>query len=97
MIRGLAFFAEMLAKAGGDAGRAFAAYNGGWNGTAGGWDTWKHETQRYYLWSTGILAELQQGKAESDTLGQWLRAGGASLCRQAEARLGLAAHWSEGQ
>jgi hypothetical protein len=91
-MRGLAYFAERLVQTGGDVGRAFAGYNGGQRAAASSWDQWAHETQRYYLWSTGIVTEIEAGKAESETLGKWLRAGGASLCAQAEGRLATAAH-----
>lgn len=86
-MRGLAFFAEVLAKTGNDVGRAFAAYNGGWNGTAGGWDTWKPETQRYYVYTTGMMADIAQNDGQAEALGQWLGAGGFALCNQAAARL----------
>jgi soluble lytic murein transglycosylase-like protein len=86
-MRGLGFLAEVLGKAGGETGRAFAAYNGGWGGTSGSRETWKAETQRYHRWATGIYAELETGP-ESTTLAHWLNAGGASLCHQAESRLG---------
>lgn len=87
--RGLAYLAARLVQTNGDVGRAFAGYNGGHGAAATSWDNWAHETQRYYVWSTGIYAEAQQGLSESPTLQQWMVAGGASLCRQAAQRLGL--------
>lgn len=87
--RGLSYFVERLQQTGGDIGRAFAGYNGGHRAAATTWDNWPNETQRYYTWTTGIYNEIQQGLNPSPTLQQWLQAGGASLCNQAAARLGL--------
>jgi soluble lytic murein transglycosylase-like protein len=87
--RGLNYFVERLAQTNGDIGRAFAGYNGGHVAAGSNWDNWAHETQRYYVWSTGIYSDIQQGLTESPTLQQWMQAGGASLCRQAADRLGL--------
>jgi len=83
--RGLAYFAERLVQTNGDIGRAFAGYNGGHVAAAADWDQWAAETRAYYRWSTGILADIDAGLAESPTLQAWLAAGGASLCRQAAA------------
>lgn len=87
--RGMNYFVERLSQTNGDIGRAFAGYNGGHVAAAGGWDDWVHETQRYYVWSTGIYEDIQAGQAQSETVQEWLQAGGASLCRQAAGRLGL--------
>lgn len=87
--RGLAYFVERLAQTGGDVGRAFAGYNGGQMAAASSWSDWYPETQRYFVWSTGIYEEIQSGAQQSQTLQKWLHAGGASLCRQAAARLDL--------
>lgn len=87
--RGLNYFADRLVQTNGDVGRAFAGYNGGHVAAAGSWDSWANETQRYYVWSTGIYADAKAGSSESGTLQQWLAAGGASLCQQAAGRLGL--------
>ena len=87
--RGLAYFAERLKQTGGDVGRALAGYNGGQRAAASHWEQWPAETQRYYVWSTGIYEEARNGSAASPTLQEWLEAGGASLCRQAAARLEL--------
>ena len=86
--RGLAYFVERLQQTAGDVGRAFAGYNGGHVAAAGSWDSWLPETQRYYIWTTGIYGDVQQG-ADSSTLQRWLQSGGASLCRQASQRLGI--------
>lgn len=88
--RGLNYLRERLTQTSGDYGRAFAGYNGGHVAAGSSWDYWAAETQRYYIWSKGIYDEVSQGLTESQTLQQWLAAGGASLCRQAASRLGLA-------
>lgn len=88
--RGMAYLALGMEQTGGDVNRTFAGYNGGHGTAARSWDTWPAETQRYYVWSTGIYQDAAAGSASSERLEQWLNAGGASLCRQAAARLGLA-------
>ena len=87
--RGLAYFVERLQQTSGDVGRAFAGYNGGHGAAAAGWDNWLPETQRYYVWTTGIYGDIQHGNNENPTLQRWLQAGGASLCQQAAQRLGM--------
>lgn len=87
--RGLAYFVDRLNQTNGDIGRAFAGYNGGHVAAGTSWDNWAAETQRYYVWSTGIYNDIISGATESETLSQWLQAGGASLCRQAAQRLGI--------
>lgn len=87
--RGLNYYVERLQQTSGDVGKAFAGYNGGHGAAGSSWDAWPHETQRYYVWSTGIYGDIQNGLSESPTLQEWLQAGGASLCNQAAQRLGL--------
>jgi hypothetical protein len=87
--RGLRYFADRLVQTNGDIGRAFAGYNGGHVAAAASWDSWANETQRYYLWSTGIYSDIMSGGNTSETLDRWLAAGGAGLCQQAAARLGI--------
>lgn len=87
--KGLKYFSDRLVQTSGDVGRAFAGYNGGHVAAGTTWDNWAAETQRYYTWSTGIYADAAAGSATSETLNQWLAAGGAGLCRQASQRLGL--------
>ena len=87
--RGMAYLALGMQQTGGDSSRTFAGYNGGHGTAARSWDTWPAETQRYYVWATGIYGDAVNGGGTSETLDQWLAAGGASLCRQAAARLGL--------
>ena len=88
-LRGINYFAERLVQTDGNIGLAFAGYNGGHVAAAGGWDDWVPETQRYFIWSTGIFNDIESGLTESPTLQKWMAAGGASLCQQASARLGL--------
>lgn len=87
--RGLGFYVEMLALTEGHVGMAFAGYNGGHVAAQGSWDGWAEETRRYYRWGSGIYYDAASGLEDSPTLHDWLAAGGASLCRQAAARLGL--------
>ena len=87
--RGLKYFADRLVQTNGDVGRAFAGYNGGHVAAGSSWDSWANETQRYYLWSTGIYGDIMAGGETSPTLERWLAAGGAGLCRQAASRLGI--------
>jgi soluble lytic murein transglycosylase-like protein len=87
--RGLAYLALGMEQTGGDTGRSFAGYNGGHGTAARAWETWPAETQRYYVWSTGIYEDAVAGSGTSETLNEWLAAGGAGLCQQASARLGL--------
>lgn len=87
--RGMAYLALGMEQTGGDTSRTFAGYNGGHGTAARAWETWPAETQRYYVWSTGIYKDAVAGSGTSETLNQWLAAGGAGLCQQAAARLGL--------
>lgn len=82
-MRGMLYLKERLAQTGGNVGQAFAGYNGGHVAAGSGWDQWAHETQRYFIWATGIYADAQAGLSESPTLNEWLAAGGNSLCVQA--------------
>lgn len=87
--RGMAYLALGMQQTSGDTSRTFAGYNGGHGTAARSWETWPAETQRYYVWSTGIYEDAVAGSATSETLNEWLAAGGASLCQQASARLGI--------
>ena len=88
-MRGMSYFVDRLAQTNGDVGRAFAGYNGGHVAAGTSWDNWAAETQRYYVWSSGLYKDAKSGLVESPTLQQWMAAGGAGLCRQAAGRLGL--------
>ena len=87
--RGMAYLAQGMQLTSGDTGLSFAGYNGGHGTAAKGWAAWPNETQRYYTWATGIYKDAAAGSATSETLNQWLAAGGAGLCQQAAARLGI--------
>jgi soluble lytic murein transglycosylase-like protein len=87
--RGLNYFLGRMKQTGGDVGLSFAGYNGGHVAAGTTWEHWAAETQRYYVWTTGIFQDVNSNQAESETLQRWLQAGGASLCQQAAARLGL--------
>ena len=78
--RGLSYFSRAIELAGGDLRLAFAGYNGGHGVIQIDPKDWYSETKRYVYWSTGILADLHQGKTESPHLQEWLNSGGASLC-----------------
>lgn len=69
--------------------RTFAGYNGGHGSVLGSYSYWAYETQRYYIWTTGLWEDAQSGVQESETLTAWLAAGGISLCQSAESRLGI--------
>ncbi len=87
--RGLNYFLGRMQQTGGNLGLSFAGYNGGHVAAGTTWEHWAAETQRYYVWTTGIYQDATADQQESETLGRWLQAGGASLCRQAAQRLGL--------
>jgi soluble lytic murein transglycosylase-like protein len=87
--RGMNYLAERLVQTGGDVGKAFAGYNGGHVAAGSNWNSWANETQRYFVWSTGIYEDAKAGLSESPTLQQWYAAGGTSLCQQAATRLNL--------
>lgn len=89
-LRGLGYLSDSLKSADGHAGLALAGYNGGHNLIYRSYETWPYESQRYYRWGSGIYREASAGWDSSPTLAAWLAAGGASLCEQAEAYLGLA-------
>ncbi|VAW43639.1 hypothetical protein MNBD_CHLOROFLEXI01-1069 [hydrothermal vent metagenome] len=87
--RGMNYLTERLVQTNGDVGKAFAGYNGGHVAAGGSWDSWANETQRYFVWSTGIYEDAKAGLTQSPTLQQWYAAGGTSLCQQAATRLNL--------
>lgn len=87
--RGMNYFAERLVQTAGDVGKAFAGYNGGHVAAGSSWENWAAETQRYYVWATGIYEDAKAGLTDSPTLQEWYAAGGASLCQQAANRLNL--------
>lgn len=88
--RGLGYLKQSIEKFGADPGLALAGYNGGISGASRPQNQWAKETIDYKYWGENIYADALAGNAESPTLEEWLAAGGASLCAQAEQR---AAGW----
>lgn len=85
--RGLNYLSQSLQNFAGNAGLALAGYNGGINGAGRPQDQWAQETVDYKYWGENIYADAAAGQASSAVLDEWLAAGGASLCAQAERRL----------
>ncbi|GAB4511993.1 MAG: hypothetical protein OHK0046_10860 [Anaerolineae bacterium] len=88
-MRGANFLNYCLDYANGDTGLAMACYNGGPSVVTKPFDTWHNEPQRYFRWGTGIYNDALNDSSSSDTLNQWLAAGGQSLCDRASFELGL--------
>ncbi len=88
--RGLDYLRRALAAAQGDARLALAGYNGGIGVLGRSQWSWPDETARYAYWGSGIYSDASTGLDSSPRLQEWLSAGGASLCRSARERLGLA-------
>lgn len=82
-LRGLNYLAKSLDHFNGDSSLALAGYNGGINGASRPSNEWAQETRDYQYWGENIYADAAAGKASSVVLGEWLAAGGASLCAQA--------------
>ena len=87
--RGLDYLRQAFDARGGQVRVVLASYNAGISGASLPEDQWPDQTRRYAGWGSGIYADAQQSKPESSTLLQWLSAGGAHLCQQANSRLGL--------
>lgn len=87
--RGMGFLSELTVMFDGDTGLSLAGYNGGPGNAVKPWEQWPNETQRYFVWGTGIYSEATAEATSSATLQRWLDAGGRSLCQQAENRLGI--------
>jgi hypothetical protein len=85
--RGLDYLQRSLTHFNGDASLALAGYNGGINGASRPSSQWAQETRDYQYWGENIYADAAAGRANSSVLQEWLAAGGASLCAQAEQRL----------
>lgn len=84
--RGLNYLRNSLEAFHGDSGLALAGYNGGINGARRPQSEWAQETRDYQFWGENIYADAAAGRQSSPVLEQWLAAGGASLCAQAEQR-----------
>lgn len=83
----LSFLTSVIDQARGDVNLAIAAYNGGQGVIDLPSDQWSAETRRYYYWGSGIYAAAKGGS--SGRLQEWLQAGGAALCQQADMSLQL--------
>ncbi len=83
-LRGLNYLARSLDHFSGNASLALAGYNGGINGASRPSNEWAQETRDYQYWGEHIYSDAAAGKASSAVLEEWLAAGGASLCAQAE-------------
>jgi soluble lytic murein transglycosylase-like protein len=81
--RGLQYLARAYKLAGGSIDNTLAGYNGGHSVINLDPNNWPEETRRYVKWGTGIWTDLQSGEMRSDTLNQWLGAGGEHLCQKA--------------
>jgi soluble lytic murein transglycosylase-like protein len=83
------FIHECSTYANGDPGLVMACYNGGPSVIFRSFDTWATETKRYFIWGLGIYADARLNAGSSQSLSEWLQAGGANLCDQAAAALGI--------
>jgi hypothetical protein len=86
-LRGLNYLHSSLQTYSGNIALALAGYNGGINGAARPRSEWAQETIDYIYWGENIYADAASGRESSPTLEEWLAAGGASLCAQAEQQL----------
>jgi hypothetical protein len=87
--RGLAYLKKSLETANGDARLALAGYNGGIGVISRGEWTWPAETKRYVQFGWPMYSATQSIFASNEAVQDWYVKYGASLCRQASARLGL--------
>ncbi len=81
--RGLAYLRKSLDNFG-SPHMAMAGYNGGINGASRPAAAWAQETRDYVYWGENIYADAAAGRENSPVLQEWLAAGGASLCAQAQ-------------
>jgi soluble lytic murein transglycosylase-like protein len=88
-MRSANFINECYRYTDGDVGLVMACYNGGPSVTQRAFDTWPSETQRYYVWGMGIYLDAMRFEESSNTLSQWLQAGGMNLCNSAAVALGI--------
>lgn len=81
--RGLVYLAQSYKLADGSIAETLAGYNGGHSVID--WDpsNWPEETHRYVKWGTGIWTDLHSKELQSETLNQWIAAGGGYLCQKA--------------
>lgn len=81
--RGAAFLKSCAGRADGVIGLTLACYNGGPSVLNRPRENWPYETQKYYRWGVGVYSDALAGAAQSETMDQWLAAGGARLCARA--------------
>lgn len=89
--RGLNYLSQSLDAFSENASMALAGYNGGINGASQPQSHWAQETIDYQYWGENIYADAAAGREHSSVLDEWMAAGGASLCAQAE-RSAMALH-----
>jgi hypothetical protein len=85
--RGLTYLRRSLETFDDNASMAMAGYNAGIGGASQPQSEWPQETIDYVYWGTNIYADATAGEERSAVLDEWLAAGGASLCAQAELRV----------
>ena len=85
--RGADFLNYCHATADGVIGLALACYNGGPSVITQDAEDWSYETQKYFRWGVGIYSDAVANHSRSDTLDQWLAAGGQRLCASALSEL----------
>lgn len=83
-LRGLDYLRRSLDNFNNDPSLALAGYNGGIHGATRPQSEWAQETRDYVYWGEHIYADARSGFDTSVVLTEWLAAGGASLCAQAE-------------
>ncbi len=87
--RGLAYLYRSFEAARGDPRLTLAGYNGGIGVISRTEWTWSAQTKRYVYYGAPIYADARHGNTSSAMLEEWYKKYGASLCRQAKARLNL--------
>lgn len=85
--RGLEYLRKAYQTVQGDIRTTLASYNGGIQGASQPEMAWSDQMQRYVKWGMGIYQDALAGKKESETLNEWLAAGGSRLCDQARQKL----------
>lgn len=86
-LRGLNYLARSLEAFDNQAAMAMAGYNGGINGASRPPSQRAQETVDYKYWGENIYADAANGREASPVLDQWMAAGGASLCAQAQTQV----------
>ena len=87
-MRGSAFLKHCRAASDGVIGLTLACYNGGASVINLPREQWSAETQKYFRWGVGIYSDAVAGNERSETLDQWMAAGGERLCDSALQEIG---------